>query len=337
MILVVYSHICHFCLGDSTMAFNATLFLFRLPCFFFISGWLFETVARRPLKSVVRRKFMVQIVPTFVFLLILATPEGFLSQLGALKGGYWFTFVLFEFFILYLFSVRCLARWGWLLALVVTVGAFGFASRQNHWRMVYDGHQWLSLGLDMAGFLSIAMWRYYLFFFIGTWVRRHFHDFTRLTDNSAVDALLFAGFAAIAMTDHPASPVMEFLRFAAGGVSGMLLVFTIFRKCASWLSQSQAWRSLQHVGTHTLDVYMLHYFFLPRFLLPVAPTLRSWDCLLLESGFIMSVSLVVVAICLMVSYVLRLNPLIDRFLFGGKRSSPSKVSISSRDSKKNSK
>ena len=29
MILVVYSHICHFCLGDSLLGFNRIFFLFR--------------------------------------------------------------------------------------------------------------------------------------------------------------------------------------------------------------------------------------------------------------------------------------------------------------------
>ena len=38
MILVVFAHICHFCLGDSRMGFNAVFILFRLPCFFMISG-----------------------------------------------------------------------------------------------------------------------------------------------------------------------------------------------------------------------------------------------------------------------------------------------------------
>ena len=42
MILVVYSHVCNYCLGDKTMGFNDIFFLFRLPCFFFISGWLFQ-------------------------------------------------------------------------------------------------------------------------------------------------------------------------------------------------------------------------------------------------------------------------------------------------------
>ena len=114
MILVVYSHVCHFCLCDSLLGFNATFFLFRLPCFFFISGWLFEPVCHHPFRQMVRKKFMVQIVPTFIFLLLLAPPPEFFHQLGALKGGYWFTFVLFEFFILYMVIVR-LRRWSpWL-------------------------------------------------------------------------------------------------------------------------------------------------------------------------------------------------------------------------------
>ena len=92
MILVVYSHICHFCFGDSLLGFNAVFFLFRLPCFFFISGWLFETMARKPFWMVARRKMMVQLVPTFIFLFLLAPPPEFFYQLGALKGGYWFTF-----------------------------------------------------------------------------------------------------------------------------------------------------------------------------------------------------------------------------------------------------
>ena len=101
MILVVYAHICHFCLGDAMMGFNRIFFLFRQPCFFMISGWLFAPVASRPFLSNVRRKFMVQIVPTFIFLLLLAPPPAFFHQLGTLKGGYWFTFVLFEFFVIY--------------------------------------------------------------------------------------------------------------------------------------------------------------------------------------------------------------------------------------------
>ena len=99
MILVVYSHVCSMCLGDSWMGYNDVFYLFRMPCFFFISGWLFDPL-RGTFCSVAKHKFMVQIVPTLIFLLLLAPPPLFFSRLGATKGGYWFTFVLFEFFII---------------------------------------------------------------------------------------------------------------------------------------------------------------------------------------------------------------------------------------------
>ena len=126
MILVVYSHVCNFCLGDRSMAFNDVLFLFRLPCFFFISGWLFQgtwgkgtvpcvsstadytgTVPHtsNPVHSVwsiIKHKFRVQIVPTLIFLFLLSPPPAYFHQFGAFKGGYWFTFALFYFFVIYM-------------------------------------------------------------------------------------------------------------------------------------------------------------------------------------------------------------------------------------------
>ena len=154
MILVVYSHICHFCLGDSLIGYNRIFFLFRLPCFFFISGWLFEPVGRRPFKAVVRHKFMVQIVPTFIFLLFLAPPPEFFHQLGTLKGGYWFTFALFEFFLLYMVFERCCSRWSACVALAISVLSFCYAGSMNLWRQSASGFCWQSVAAPVA--LQIA-------------------------------------------------------------------------------------------------------------------------------------------------------------------------------------
>ena len=318
MILVVYSHICHFCLGDSLLGFNATFFLFRLPCFFLISGWLFEPVSRQPFRQIARKKFMVQIVPTFIFLLLLAPPPEFFHQLGALKGGYWFTFVLFEFFLIYMLSVRCCGRWSWLLALVVSIGSFYFASYQNHWRLIAPNYSYLPPLLDIAGFLSIRVWQYYLFFYIGTQVRRHFDAFVKITERPWVVMLLIAVFFAISSTAHPASAVLEYLRFNLGGIFGMFMVFVLFRHAASWLQRLHLSKPLQYVGTRTLDIYLLHYFFLPRFLMPYADQLRAFDSQFIEFLVIMGISLIVLALSLLTSYVIRLSPFLGHYLFGVK-------------------
>ena len=317
MILVVYSHVCNYCLGDAQMGFNDVFFLFRLPCFFFISGWLFQPVASRPFWPVTRHKFMVQIVPTVVFLFLLAGPSGFLHGLGAMKGGYWFTFVLFEFFVINMLSVRFCRRYGWWVALLVSVPAFSYA---HYYNTLVSTRQIAPLLSNVLGFLSVALWRYYLFFFIGTWVRRHFDAFVALMDRPLAVTLVFAGFFLMAATPHTESLSVEFLRFSVSGLLGMFMVFSLFRKLYATRLPSQLSRfsPLQYIGTRTLDIYMLHYFFLPRFLLPYGDQLRSYGNPLLEFLVAMALSLAVVGLCLIASYVIRLSPFLGHYLFGVK-------------------
>ena len=314
MILVVYSHICHFCFGDSLLGFNAVFFLFRLPSFFFISGWLFETMARKPFWKVARRKMMVQLVPTFIFLFLLAPPPEFFHQLGALKGGYWFTFVLFEFFILYMLAVRLFRKWDFGVALLITLGSFIYA--RYYYAILSLAVGWQISAIKLLGFLSVVVWRYFLFFYIGAWVRRHFDAFTRWTDKPAVILVITAVFAFVASTPHKNHLIYEMLRLYVGGITGMIIVFSFFRFSVSWLQRIHLSRPLQYVGTRTLDIYLLHYFFLPRFLLCYADQLQGYDSSVIEFVVILCISLLVLSVTLITSYVIRLNHFLGHYLFG---------------------
>ena len=313
MILVVYSHICSFCLGDKDLGFNNVLFLFRMPCFFFISGWLFEQVGRQcnsaSIRNTIRHKFMVQIVPTVIFLLLLAPPPLFFSRLGMTKGGYWFTFALFEFFVLCIFSERCLKKWGGVFALVISVAAYCYDVYYNRFFRDYG------LMTDVLGLLSFATWRYYLFFYIGTWVKLHFDTFIAWTSKTWVVLVIVLGFILFALNPHSENAFLQYLIFSIGGILGMFLVFTAFRSFSSVVSRISP---LKYIGTRTLDIYLLHYFFLPRFLLQYAPQLREYDSRWLELFVGLAVALVVVGACLLVSYVIRLSPFLGHYLFGVK-------------------
>ena len=138
---------------------------------------------------------MVQIVPTFIFLLLLAPPPEFFHQLGTLKGGYWFTFALFEFFLLYTIFERFCARWSAFVALGISVLSFCYAGNLNLWRLSVPDHSWQTVALDVSGFLSLPLWRYYLFFYIGTVVRRHFDCFILLTDKWWIVLTITVGFS----------------------------------------------------------------------------------------------------------------------------------------------
>lgn len=303
------------------MGYNAILILFRLPCFFMLSGWLFEPVSRNPFKTVARHKAMVQLVPTFIFLLLLAPPPEFFHQLGALKGGYWFTFVLFEFFILYMLIVRAGKRWTPILAFAITIASFVYARYYDSIKTSSEGYQLLIV--DALGFLSVTTWRLFLFFYIGTWMRRHFDAFIRWTNKPVVILLICVVFFSIASTSHKDNMWFEMFRYYVGGITGMWMVFTFFRLFYAspilHLPSSITHRPssfLQYVGTRTLDIYLLHYFFLPRFLMQYAPQLQAYDSRLLEFVVIMALSLIILAFCLITSYIIRLSPFLGHYLFG---------------------
>ena len=336
MILVVYSHVCNYCLGDKWMGWNDVFFLFRLPCFFFISGWLFgshrgtvpcvSTGTVPSVRSVIKHKFMVQIVPTVIFLLLLAPPPLFFSKLGATKGGYWFTFALFEFFLICIFSERYLKRFHGLLAVLISIAAFCYdvyysrfePSSLNYHFSLFTIHFSLS---DILGFLGVITWRYYLFFYIGTLVKRHFDTFLKWTSKPAIVAIVVIGFVLIAMNPRSENVPLEYLIFSIGGILGMTMVMTAFRflYTNSRLSPLTSHLSpLKYIGTRTLDIYLLHYFFLPRFLLAYAPQISAYDNKLLEFIIALSIALVVVAVCLLVSYLIRLSPFLGHYLFGVK-------------------
>ena len=329
MILVVYSHVCNYCLGDKWMGWNDVFFLFRLPCFFFISGWLFEQVGRQwdraSIKSTIQHKFMVQIVPTVIFLLLLAPPPLFFSKLGATKGGYWFTFAFFEFFLICIFSERFLKKYHGMLALFISIAAFCYdvnyarfeSSSLNYHFSLFTIHYSLS---DVLGFLSFMTWRYYLFFYIGTWVKRHFDDFIQWTDKPVVIIAVVVGFALFAWYPHSENSIVAYLIFAVGGLWGLIMVFKFFQSFSRYFIKD-IWlgRNLQYVGTRTLDIYLLHYFLLPRFLMKYSGMLHAYDNQWLEFVVAMTLSLIVVMGCLLVSYVIRLSPFLEHYLFGVKR------------------
>ena len=319
MILVVFAHICHFCLGDSRMGYNAVFILFRLPCFFMISGWLFECVAMRPFKEVAKHKAMVQLLPTFIFLLLLAPPPFFFHQLGTLKGGYWFTFALFEYFILYMVIIRISRKWSFLLAIAITIGTFIYARYFDSIHNSIDGYQlWIE---KLLGFFSVTTWRLFIFFYLGAWIKRHFDGFIRWTSKPTVIVLITIAFFLIASTSHRDNLMFEMFRFYGGGITGMVMVFTFFRLSASWLKRLHISKPLQYVGMRTLDVYLLHFFFLPRFLMPYAAQIKACDGQFMEFIVIMAISLVVLMMSLGVSYIIRLSPFLAHYLFGVKTTS----------------
>lgn len=229
-------------------------------------------------------------------------------------------FFLLNIFSSWLVRKRAAKRQDWLLftfALIVSVSAFCYDVYYNR----YFSHLgWLTKGL---GFASLITWRYYLFFYIGTIVKRHFKTFIRWTDKPIVIIPVILGFIVISQIPHTDCIPLVYLVFAVGGILGLTMIFTFFRHIGSFLSSHSTFHfslltfnSLENICTHTLDIYLLHYFFLPRFLLTYNNQLRAYDSKLLEFFVALMLALIVVALCLVVSRIIRLSPFLAKYLFG---------------------
>ena len=363
MILVVYSHVCKFCLGDRSLAFNDVLFLFRLPCFFFISGWLFQgtwgkgtqgiqgtvpsvssaadytgTVPHtsNPVPSawsIIKHKFRVQIVPTLIFLFFLSPPPAYFHQFGAFKGGYWFTFALFYFFIIYmLMSLPFRYRQGrksdivmLLLTLAISMSAYWYDINYHRLTLTYSDSPVFQYVTDLLGFLSYIVWRYFLFFLLGTLARKYFPQFLKLASNGKLMAVIVICFFVISQIPRSDIFLREYFKFSIGGILGMTMIFALFRYLytSCFISPLSSFfhhpsSILKFVGQRTLDIYLLHYFFLPEFLRSHATQLLTAILSPLLPVVVFGVALVVVILCLVISYILRLSPFLGRYLFGVK-------------------
>lgn len=327
MILVVYFHIAAYGFGSYEIGYNDIIERFRMPTFFFISGWLFYKAGqiwdRQAIVGMIRKKFMVQIVPTAVFMLLYLVMFNLLEvgSFGSDKKGYWFTIVLFEYFVIYILSEALLNRQDSFKGeLRVFVGMIILSASAFYYAKYYSRYATeLGIWKDILGFFSFVKIRHIIFFWFGTFVRRYFSRFIQLTDNHYAMALFIALFTAgIVWPVIFSISGIEYLAYLIAGLSGTVICFTFFRVHEQHFSKGTWYgRGLQLIGRRTLDIYLIHYFVLPYNL--VQPDVWQQyhnDMLFVPMALILA--LWVVIISLLISSILRVSPLLAKYLFGAK-------------------
>ena len=327
MILVVYFHIAAYGFGSYELGYNDIIERFRMPTFFFISGWLFYKAGRiwngQAIRSIIRKKFMVQIIPTAVFMLLYLMMFNLLdiSSFGSDKKGYWFTIVLFEYFVIYILAEILFNRQDtfkgeirvMIFILIISVTAFYYAKYYTQYAVE------LGFWKDILGFLSFVKIRHIIFFWFGTFVRRHFERFVQLTNHPYVTAIMIGIFTAIIVWPVLLSTEgIEYITYILAGISGTVICFTFFRIHEQHFS-NDTWygRSLQLIGRRTLDIYLVHYFVLPYDIVQTDVWLHYHNnTLFVPMALILA--LWVVVISLLISNILRISPILSKYLFGTK-------------------
>jgi fucose 4-O-acetylase-like acetyltransferase len=366
MILVVTNHVALKSFGMQIRWSAALQFflLFRMPLFFFISGFLAYKASRlwdaRTLRELSLKKMRVQLIPTIVFFLLylaMIPSAPFLDSLqealaSGMKAGYWFTLVLLYMLLTYyLFSYveskffRGLENHGKnhgdrsrenhgdrsmiarteritrpvpvILLFVVSLCLFETCYLPHYfsWALGYKGEPNAFMNYSSL----VEMIRYFPFFLFGTMVHRYWDRAQRLMDSS----WFFPVVTVLAVVCTLEVIVWHNLRLAWASFPHTLamflllsMVFMFFRYYHDFFEQTRFGLSLQFIGRRTLDIYLLHYFFLPK--LPMVGEFFRVNRhnFILDTTASLAIALLVVAFCVLASNILRVSPFLKKYLFG---------------------
>ena len=198
---------------------------------------------------------------------------------------------------------------------VVLISAISFYYAKYYNRYSEELGSWKTI----LGLLSFVKIRHFIFFWFGTIVRKHFSKFNTLTDNYYI--LIALAITFLTLTIYPSLyhiNGLEYITYMISGFASTILIFTLFRKFEQVFSRNRFGRTLQFIGRRTLDIYLIHYFFLPYYLQDFGAWLIQYGNIPLEVIVILILSFCVICISLITSYIIRLSPFLAHYLFGAK-------------------
>lgn len=336
MILVVYYHITQKSFNSDGTFIDLLLVSFRMPLFFFISGFIgYRDNVVWDIRTwwvISKKKLLIQLLPTFVFGLIFAYTyrhidfKVFLSE--NFKAGYWFTIVLLEMLLLmYTTNVvlfdkdsKIFKKRIFIALLVLSIISF-FA--------IFLPLIISSLDNCFKVFSLYQTFTYFPYFAFGYICSMYKNSFSKILEHKYFATAIIVTFALLFSIDFfylmpyankgvESITLLHIILGKTNGFLGLLIVYNTFRVYQdTFTSDKKIGRSLQYIGKRTLDIYMLQYFFLP-YLPQVGEILRKGNNAILELTLGLSVSLIVIGICLVVSNVLRTSPILAKYLFGVK-------------------
>jgi len=330
MLLVVFGHVMmiSFGIGGYNTVIGSFFLTFRMPIFFFISGYIaYKCVNQWNMKlfiQLVKKKAFVQIIPATIFFILFRLCFMGGSVLDVLKGipdkgflGYWFTFVLFEMFCVYYTALL--------------IGKYTRSITVDTILIVCSlvGILWLNVSSRGGVIYKVLCFEnfaiYLQFFTFGILCRKYNKQFISLVNNDIFRSVIIGGFV-ICFYFYYDFDLKESNRllFALNHdivvrYLGLLTLFIFFWKKSEYFNKDTALtRCMLFVGRRTLDIYLLHFFFLPK-LLFLTPYIESTSMMLVQLLFSLIIAAFVVGVCLLVSEVIRCSNTLAYICFGVKK------------------
>lgn len=316
ILLVVFMHMPQYGFGQSVGGYYMELAtLLAVPLFFFISGLFAQSSVTPPIISIrkIGKRIHSILLPTFLiggfYVLLNHIPVLDMLQ-DKFKAGYWFTITLFEYFVIVdvLRLMACKSQRSFNALLIgASIVCYGL-SMPTAQRMYGD--------MVIAHILGVAQWKYFVFFVLGMFVKHNAEIIYSDKGGAAIVIAFLIVYAANAIGDFQLNGLLYNINLLLKEISIVLLAYYVFYTYRSKLSsQTRVGRWLSKIGTYTLEIYLMHYFVLPRHLNGVVDIVGLDENPLLASIVSIVITLIVVCVVLVFVAILQSNSYIKKMLW----------------------
>ena len=326
IILVVVQHMSGLCLR-SVDSYASMIAQFHMPLFFFISGFVFyknQIWDNAAIIIFLKKKIPVYILTPTVFMLlyIYIYKRSLIGVLyDGVRYGFWFTYILFLFSCFYI-CIKCVSQ-------SLKINSKGCDIMLLIWGVVcyaitLIGDVMREYGSGVPYILLTFHWKHFIFFAAGTIIKKRYTHFQQLLNTKYFLLLFIVAFYFLSnifdIIIYGYHGIIDIVIVMTRSFCGLFIVFIFFYKYSSSFTKER-WlgRTLQYVGQRTLDVYLLHWFFLPFGLVQVFPFFSEKGFPMLEIFVSMFLSMLVIVLCIITSNVYRLSPWIEQNMFGIKK------------------
>lgn len=163
--------------------------------------------------------------------------------------------------------------------------------------------------------LGIGQFRYFIYFILGVIVRKGITlKHVELWMTACVVGVFLLNMSESGCAQLIGTILNTFLLYG----STLAVTYVAFKKYAFLSNDSIIGRSLCFMGRRALDIYFIHYFFIPRDLDFIGQWFTAHYAPLLMLVLALVIALLVIISSLAVGGIIRLSPTMSKYLLGGK-------------------
>ena len=290
-----------------------------LPLFFFISGFCFKIQSTKEL----RRCCIRLIVPAITLGIIhsLLYEKEILSFFcNVYKFGYWFTITLCGMFVILHYIVKKSKNQVSLTWILILVSFFLYILKvpfNNNIVLTNIGNI----------FCLHQLFVYFHYFAIGhIFARNKEFYYKTLNNESLIIVSIFVFFCGLYIkhtyTDDELATTIPLKIYRAIqqpilGYSSLVLIVRFLYQSDSFLSKNVLGKLICYIGKHTLEIYLLHYFFIPK-LSFIGTYLTNYSNIIVELLICLILSTLVIGVSLLLGRVIRTNEILSFLTIGTK-------------------